>query len=776
VLPDIGQIVAKPESVHRGRATLGAALLAFALVACDGDSGSGTAPAPNAPPSALPPDAQFVGGQVCAGCHAPEANLWRGSQHALAMQNADESTVLGDFDDAEFVYGGVTSRFFRSDGEYFVRTDGPDGISAEFAVTRTFGVYPLQQYLIELDGGRIQALDIAWDVRPAESGGQRWFHLHPDEDIDYRDPLHWTGTFLRWNTMCADCHSTGLVKGYDRIADRFDTRFASIDVDCEACHGPGSAHAADPAMALPALPARPHGWVFGEGDSIATRNPRGAPQEEIDVCAQCHSRRSQLTDAHEPGDPLLDGYRPALLTEGLYHDDGQILDEVFVYGSFLQSAMARAGVTCSDCHEPHSGGMRAEGNALCARCHLASTYDRPEHHRHEARTRAAECTACHMRSETYMVVDPRRDHSFRVPRPDLSERLDSPNACNDCHDDRTSEWAADQIEAWYPAGRWTEPHYGEALHAARTWSTDARGRLLTLIADEREPAIARATALTLLPGRMTLADLPVVEASLEDESPLVRLAAIELTAQLPPEMRIDLVQRFLTSDLLALRVAAARVLLPAAGTLSERRRSDLEAATAELLAVQSFNSDLAQGLLNESAIAIDQGRPADAEQALHDGVARHPADTALAVNLAELYRITGRSTEAEQVLRDALVANPDDAAVPLSLGLILVGDGRADEGLPYFEQAASRAEDQPYYQYVLALAYNDSGDTSRALDLLRETHERFPGHVDTTIALATILRDAGAIEQALAYARDLVALLPGDTNARALQRELEQQL
>lgn len=762
-------MVAKPGARHWGRA-VGILVLALAFVGCE--RGGDTVADGGAPP----PADDFVGGRVCAGCHEAEAALWQGSDHALAMQQADGSAVLGDFDDAEFHYGDITTRFFRRGGEFEVSTDGPDGQIAEFTVSRTFGVYPLQQYLIDIGDGKIQALDIAWDSRSADQGGQRWFHLHPDENIDYRDPLHWTGAYLRWNTMCAGCHSTDVIKNYDSADDSFDTRWASIDVGCEACHGPGSAHVSDPAVPLPALPARPHRWVFADGASIAQRTPAGAPQEEIEVCAQCHSLRTQLTDAHQPGEPLLDAYRPSLLADPLYHADGQIEGEVYVYGSFLQSAMARAGVTCSDCHDPHSGALRAQGNALCTRCHLASTYDSPDHHRHEAGTTAAECTACHMRAKTFMVVDPRRDHSFRVPRPDLSARLGTPNACNDCHDDMTSEWAAARIQEWYPNGRWTVPHYGEALYAARAWSADARVRLLALIADDSAPAIVRATALSLLPGRMTVGDLPVLEASLEDADPLVRLAAIDLTSTLPPATRVDLVQRFLTDKLLAFRIAAARVLLTARDGLSERRQSDLDAATSELLAAQAYNSDLAQGVLNQALVAADRGRIADAEQILTEGIRRHPADTALHVNLAELYRIQGRASEAEDLLGSAIDANPDDAAVPLSLGLILVGDGRADEALPYFEQAAAKAPDQPYYQYVLAIAYNDMGDTSRALDLLRDTHERFPGQADVIIALATILRDTGAIDEAVGFAEELTNLLPGDPNATALLRELEQQL
>ena len=743
----------------------------FALAACDrpGDTEQVVVDLP-------PSEAVFVGGEACSECHQEEADLWLGSHHDFAMQDADASTVLGDFNDAEFLYGDITTRFFRRDGQFWVSTDGQGGELAEFEVVSSFGVEPLQQYLVEFADGSVQALSIAWDSRAAEAGGQRWFHLYPDDEIDYQDPLHWTGVYQSWNTMCADCHSTNLIKGYDPEADRFDTEFASIDVDCEACHGPGSTHAADPTNQPTALPGMQRSWVFEAGQSIASRVPASTTGAEIEVCAQCHSRRAQLTDTHDPGDSFFDAYRPALLEPGLYHADGQILDEVYVYGSFLQSAMAAAGVTCSDCHEPHSGTLRADGNALCAQCHLATTYDQASHHRHEVGSEAAECSACHMRAETYMVVDPRRDHSFRVPRPDLSLSVGSPNACNDCHSDQTSEWAAERAAEWFPGGRQNEAHFGLALQAGRTWAADARPLLAQLIQDESQPAIARATALSLLAERTSNPDAGLIETSLDRDDPMMILAGIDATAGLAPERRVDLLQRFLTDDRLAVRIGAARVLLPARSQLSPRRQLDLDSAIVEYLEVQAFTSDRPEGMLNAASVAVDQSRYSDAERTYLAAIERHSAFSALYVNLSDLYRLLDRAEESEQILRDGLSLNPQDAVLSFSLALTIVRNGRPVEALPFFTEAAERSPEQPYYQFVLAIAHNDYGDSDRALELLLDTVQRFPGHTDTLFALATVLRDDGEIADAYLYAERLIAVLPGDPGARALLGELEQRL
>ena len=424
-----------------GAATASILLAAAALAACGRNrEGSGA-----------PREADYVGRQACSECHPQQLKLWTGSHHDLAMQPAAAGAVLGDFDDTTFTYGAVTSTLFRRDGSYFVRTDGPDGALHEYRVAYTCGVFPLQQYLVEFPRGRYQVLGIAWDTRPAGEGGQRWFHLYPDERVDHRDVLHWTGPHQNWNFMCAECHSTNLRKNYRAAEDRFETAWSEIDVSCEACHGPASRHVewarkaakgrrtGDPTLGLVVTLKDASGgaWAFEPKTPVARRTRPLASRVEVETCGRCHARRAQLWPEYRHGQPLEDTHRVALIEEGPYHADGQILDEVYEYGSFVQTRMYREGVTCSDCHEPHSLRLRFEGSTLCARCHLSSKYDAREHHFHKPGSEGARCVSCHMPERMYMVVDGRRDHSFRVPRPDLSAALGTPNACNDCHKDRS---------------------------------------------------------------------------------------------------------------------------------------------------------------------------------------------------------------------------------------------------------------------------------------------------------------------------------------------------
>ncbi|MGH6629180.1 MAG: multiheme c-type cytochrome, partial [Burkholderiales bacterium] len=419
----------------------------------------GSAPAASPPPLIA---ANHVGAKTCAECHAPQYDAWKVSHHALAMQEVAEQAVLGDFNNAEFHYAGVTSGFFRRDGKFMVRTDGPDGKLADFEIKHTFGVTPLQQYLIEFPDGRLQALSIAWDARAREEGGQRWFHLYPKEHITHRDELHWTKLQQNWNFMCADCHSTNLKKNYDETTNSFKTTWSEINVACEACHGPASNHVAwakkegdwkrydapGRGFAVAYDERKGAAWAMDAQSGSAVRSRPRDTTKEIETCARCHARRGQVSEDYGPGRAIGEGYRVSLLDDGLYWPDGQMRDEVYNHGSFLQSKMHAKGVTCSDCHDPHSHKLRAPGNAVCTQCHLPTQYDARSHHHHAAGSKGAECAACHMPTTTYMVVDPRHDHSFRVPRPDLSVGLGTPNACNQCHADKKPQWAAAAVQKW----------------------------------------------------------------------------------------------------------------------------------------------------------------------------------------------------------------------------------------------------------------------------------------------------------------------------------------
>ena len=450
--------------------------------------------------SAVPPqvvaNAHYVGHDTCIKCHQPQYDLWHGSDHDRAMDYATEKSVLGDFNDTKFEYHGVTTRFFRKGGKYMVNTEGPDGQYRDYEIKYTFGVRPLQQYMVEFPDGRVQVLRESWDVNQ-----KKWFFVTPPDVLNERirpgDPLHWTGIAQNWNTTCADCHSTNAHKNYDPKANTYKTSWEEINVSCEECHGPGSVHVD---LATRWSPF----WDRNIGYGLPALKAKNLDLQ-LETCAKCHARRYQIHEDFRPGKPFLNYYEPVLLQQGLYQADGQILDEVYEYDSFLQSKMHANHVRCTDCHDPHSLKLKYQGNNLCTQCHEPhnpAKYDTPAHHHHEPGTPGSLCINCHMASRLYMVIDERRDHSFRLPRPDLSVELGTSNACNKCHTkpSENAQWAADAIKKWFGARPKRDPHWGPAIKAGREGKPEGEKLLLALIAKSSTPSIVKATAIDLLAG------------------------------------------------------------------------------------------------------------------------------------------------------------------------------------------------------------------------------------------------------------------------------------
>jgi len=670
-------------------ASLAAAVVAIVIVVLVFSPASEVSVAGSAAPAA------FVGSETCAGCHRAEAGLWQISQHKYAMAHATDQSVLGDFNNAQFVYYGARSRFFRKDGKFFVETDGRDGKLGVFEIKYTFGLDPLQQYLIEFPDGRLQALSIAWDSRPKGRRGQRWFHLYPGEQIRHDDFLHWTKLNQNWNFMCAECHSTGVHKNYDAANDRFATRWAEISVGCEACHGRGSHHVAwvrdkqswwpfgksdDPDKGLVVrFDERSHvGWSLDPAAATARRGAEPSVlRKEVETCGFCHARRGVFSEDWVPGRWLSDTHVVSPIARGLYHADGQMRDEVYNYGSFKQSKMFAAGVTCSDCHDSHSAKLRFPGDNTCLQCHSSETYANAKHNGHAGANPPLACISCHMPTRTYMVVDVRHDHSFRVPRPDLSAKLGTPNACTDCHANKTAAWAASAIEQWHGPNRKGVQTFGDAFDAAWSGTASAATQLADVAANAATPAIVRATALTELASRISPANVNLARAGLADPDPMVRIGALDMLEALPPAQLWPLASPLLSDPIRGVRIRAASLLAgipPASVPPADRDR--VERAVAEFLAAQRLNADRPEARSTLGGFHARRGQFAEAEAEYKAALRLAPQYGPAAINLADLYRGLGRDADGEAILRTALASSPGDAGLHHALGLTLVRMGR----------------------------------------------------------------------------------------------------
>ena len=717
------------------------------------------------PRASAPAEALYVGSERCAPCHKAAYDAWKGSHHELAMQAAREGTVLGDFNDASFTLRGKTWRFFRRGEKFMVLAEGPDDALHEYEVAYAFGIDPLQQYLIPFPGGRLQCLSVAWDTR-----ARRWFFLYPGQDIPPTDWLHWTRQAQNWNTMCADCHSTAVRKRYDVPTDTFHTTWSEIMVGCEACHGPGSRHAAwadQPAMARPQV----------ENFALLTRTSGLSNREVVDLCAPCHARRAQLAHQGVPGAPLLDRYLPVLLTPGTFWPDGQILDEDYEYHGFIQSKMYANNVSCRDCHDVHRAKRLKDGNALCTRCHRADTYDTETHHFHKKVYRGAPsagvlCTSCHMPGQYYMVVHFRLDHSLRAPRPDLSASLGTPNACNasGCHADRSVAWAVEKYDAWY--GKKRKPHYGTVLADGQAGRPEAAPGLVQLAQDQLRPAIARATALELLnryPGEESTA---TIEKALADDDALIRRTAASQFVPRDAARFVKALAPLLKDPVRAVRIeAAARLAEVPAEALSEAQRTAQVAALEEYIAVQLYGSDMPSGPYNLGNLEMLQGRAADAEKHYRRALEIDGQFFLARTNLALLLNRSGRNAEAEALLREAASAQPDNAGAAFNLGLLLAEVGKTAEAETALRAALKADPTMAAAAYNLAVLVAPRRPTE-AVELARRAVQAHPEEARYAWTLAFFQDRAGDREGAVRTLESLLRDHPGQGDAALLLADI----
>jgi predicted CXXCH cytochrome family protein len=736
-------------------------------------------PFPTSNQSAMKYD--FTGSLKCADCHRKEYDQWRDSHHDHAMDIASNETVLGDFNNVLFKSHGVTSRFFRKDGRFFVHTQGPGGKMKDFEITHTFGWYPLQQYLVPFEGGRLQCLPIAWDVRKNE-----WYDLNPNNVIDTKDWLYWTNAGQNWNGMCAECHSTNLKKNYDLKSDTYQTTWTDIDVGCEACHGPGSRHvewAETPDMGRPSV----------KNYNLVVKTSGITSRELVESCAPCHSRRSILGDYTHAEPDLLDSMLPSLLTPELYFADGQILAEVYVYGSFVQSKMYDRDVKCSDCHDVHSGKLIMEGNDLCLQCHRASEYDIKGHHFHKMKGEegdpikssdgkilfdvgtGSECVQCHMPGRNYMVIDYRPDHSFRIPRPDLSENIDVPNACNRCHIDKTNQWSNEWLTKWYGPGR--RRHYGTIIEAGRNQMPGAINDLIKLAMDSLYPVNVRATALSFLkayPDRETKSSY---EFSLMDDEALIRRTALENLNLRDDREKVRVIAPLLYDPVKAVRIQAASEL---AGETSKYVDPDqkklFQKVLDEFIASMEYSGDFSFGRFNLGNLyrSLDEDEEAikNYKAAIKIDNLFYPAK----VNLAMLYNQKGKRDKAEELFREVVRENPGLHEISYSLALLLAERNRYEEAALFMGKAAANMPGtaRVHYNYGLLLQYLNR-DREAEVELKKALNLE-PKNMDFLYALFDYYFKRSRFHQARDIAEAMVRVNPESSAARGLLNVLKEKI
>lgn len=708
---------------------------------------------------------QMVDEQGCQGCHAGESKQWQGSHHQRAMELPSELTVLGDFNDVTFKSDTETTRFFRKDHEFWVNTPGSDGQPADFKVAYTFGFEPLQQYLLELPGGRLQPLGVAWD-----SEKKQWFHLYPGQGIDARNALHWTKTAQNANYMCVECHTTGFKRNFNAQQNSFASHWQALGVGCQSCHGPASGHL---------------NWAIKADQADASRGfeqpllSQTTNRGQVEICARCHALRSPLGDGYQHANALLDDYLPSALNAAQYEVDGKIKGEVFEYGSFTQSKMFAKGVACTDCHNPHSTQLKAQGNAVCTQCHnpagktaapgvdgaglRAKDYDSPAHTKHPAGSPAAQCTACHMPGKLYMGNDLRHDHSFSVPNPAQSRALGAPDACMGCHRESKSDRVIEQFNTLFPGSQPHDGGYALALDQARKGSAGAARALQAQLARNDLPSIRRAALLAELGNYPSAQALTLISTALQSPDGDVREAAVRaLSAMAAPQQIGQLLTPLLRDPLRAVRLAAIWEL---AQQPPEARQNLSPAFWQQLLGeyeqVQLQLLERGEGNMNLAGLYQISGRSNEVEAALRRALRSDPDFLPALVSLSQLLE-QRNPQEAAQLLEQALQRDPQDALLHHSQGLSLVRQGDYQAALLAFAKADALEPQNPQYGYVLAIALHDSGSPDKAIAQLQAMLKRQPQNRNARMALINYAKETQNVELIQQVVGDLWEINPDD--------------
>lgn len=665
-------------------------------------------------------------GEDCVSCHQQVITKWSQSDHARAMSAATADSVLGDFSGVSISHYSQTARFYQENAKFVIEFTEAD-VTKHYEVSYTFGHFPLQQYLVKMPGGRLQVFPFAWDSRAKREGGQRWYPIYAHENISPADRLHWQQPLQNWNGMCADCHSDGLKRNYKAETNTFHTTFDNVNVGCQSCHGKMDSQHAARAKQSAALPDPDElknlgQWLLSEGEAVATWQGAKRDNTFMDTCFACHSLRSPLNDGVQPELPFLDQFSPTLLGSPLYHPDGQIKEEVYVYGSFLQSKMFAAGVNCLDCHDSHTMKVKVANNGLCLQCHNSQNYQTQQHLNHPFESDGAQCVNCHMPATTYMGVDARRDHSFKKPRPNLTVEFGIPNACSGCHVDKDATWASEQVEKlWRSKQELTENerNYIRLQHQQYLpLSTH-----LAIVNDTNLSEIVRASALVLLPNStMQLGDSDI-KAWVSSPDPLIRLATAQIGYAIPAAERSLAYVKLLDDEYKAVRIAAVNHLL-----YLNIDTPAMFSALNELISSTEKTLWRGEGGLNLSMIQLNTGDLKASIASLRHSLAVDPYFDAAYVNLAETYRQLNDIDREKEVLTKGLKANPDSASLHFSFAMHLVREGDKQAALPHLRNATGIAPRNVQFAYTYFVAMDNLGKTRQALSQLTATLKRYNNH------------------------------------------------
>ncbi len=645
-----------------------------------------------------------VGGQLawnhpeaCFECHESSHQSWKDSHHANANRRIDPSQDEAVF--ASVAQNGPFS-FLAEDGRYRIEDASiADEQLARIAATEidsVIGYEPIWQYLVPFPGGRWQTHAMTWDVEEKE-----WFNVFGDEERDPGDWGHWTQQGMNWNSNCAFCHMTDFKKNYDYRTHSYSSTWVIEGVSCIQCHAGMEEHVAK---------AR-------EGDYEAMGEPD--LQLAMENCASCHSRREELTlNDFKAGESYHNHFRLTLTDQpGVYFENGLANEEDYVYTSLVLSKMGEKGVTCFDCHDPHTAKTKVpqRDNALCMQCHStglkeASIIDEATHSHHAAGTQGASCVDCHMPERTYMGRDPRRDHGFTIPDPQSTIDRGEPNACTGCHDDQSPEWALDRYREWYgESDRWKfQQRRAHALHAAHEYESDGWKELVALY-DLATNVYWKTSYMRMMSHYASEAEVlkRAVEA-MSSRKPELRDAAV-LTLSRRQDRLADLQT--------ALNDPSRLVRLQAANALSAMYDGS-KMAFQEWKKYVEMNADRPYGALRRAELALLQRDLPLARQMVRQAISMDRNNPHMRYDGAIVLSRTGDTDEALRMLAEGRKIDPNLPFLAYAQALLYGEKGNLRASVQAFEDAVRLDPQQARWWYNLSIAYMNDGQMEKASDAL----------------------------------------------------------
>ena len=662
--------------------------------------------------------------QNCVKCHAEEVEDWKQSQHAIANRLFDKKTDLTAFRPSRTFTANGTETILRARYETAsILVKQSDGKKAVHQPEAVIGVTPLVQYLVAFPGGRLQALNLAFDPNKKD-----WFDAQALDQRRPEDWSYWQNRGMNWNSQCAFCHMTNLRKGYDLKADTYHTNWDAMGISCSQCHGSMEKHV-----------AAPKDKAFFNKMSV---------QQTMENCASCHARREELTGNFHAGENFADHYRLSLPDlSGLYHPDGQVKEEDFEFGSFSMSRMGHKGITCLDCHNPHSGKLKApvENNVLCITCHQppgqrgAVLIDLATHTHHKAGTPGDLCVDCHMPETRYMVRDPRRDHGFTIPDPVLTKELGIPNSCNRCHSDKSADWAIKFTTKWY-GNKMERRSRQRARLISRAEKDDGTvGPELLAMAKSEEIAAWRSVLVSLLSSWISQSDTRAfLEKSLKDESPLVRSAAVRALSNATDTAGLI---KPLCDDPVRL------VRLDAAWNLHEAR-DRTHVSYQDLTDYLETISDQPAGALRQTQFALDEHRLDDALKWSAKAAAWDATSGEAHQIHAFVLNAAGKRDAAIAELRNACDVDPRNAHHPYMLALLYGEIGQPDKVITQLKKALAIDPNFGRAWYNLGLAYAQKESLTDSIAALQQAEKLLPDNPQIPYARATVHARAGQVDEA----------------------------